>query len=85
VPITKRSTGSSAGTPNVVQKDYQRLRFLLNDGQQHESLIPDVILDDAAGQIYTAEIAVGDPSTQCEFYLMYYIYIISQVPSTSIP
>ena len=63
IPITKRI--SPAGTLNVVQKDNKRLRFLLKGGQQHESLTPDVPLNDA-GAIYTADIAVGDPPTQCE-------------------
>ena len=63
IPITKRI--SPAGTLNVVQKDNKRARFLLKGGQQHESLTPDVLLDDT-GDIYTADIAIGDPPTQCE-------------------
>jgi len=63
IPITKRI--SPAGTLNVVQKDYKRSRFLLKSRQQHESLTPDVPLNDV-GESYIADIAVGDPPTQCE-------------------
>jgi hypothetical protein len=63
IPITKRI--SPAGTLDVVQKDNKRSNFLLKGGQQHESLTPDVPLNDP-GDIYTADIAVGDPPTQCE-------------------
>jgi hypothetical protein len=63
IPITKRI--NPTGTLNVVQKDNKRARFLLKGGQQHESLTPDVPLNDT-GEIYTADIAVGDPPTQCE-------------------
>ncbi|KAN0103724.1 aspartic peptidase A1 [Russula decolorans] len=61
IPITKRI--SPAGMLNVVQKDNKRARFLLKGGQQHESVTPDVPVNDA-GNIYTADIGVGDPPTQ---------------------
>jgi hypothetical protein len=64
IPITKRI--SPAGMLNVVQKDNKRARFLLKGGQQHdESVTPDVPVNDE-GDLYTADIAVGDPPTQCE-------------------
>jgi hypothetical protein len=66
IPITSHKQISRAGsTLKVVQKDHKRSKFLLKGGQQHESLTPDVPLDDI-GDAYTADIAVGDPPTQCE-------------------
>jgi cathepsin E len=81
VPITKRI--SSVGTLKVVQNDNKRSRFLLKGGQQDESLIPDVPLNDASFA-YTADIAVGDPPTLCESCqfrprMVSYILILDQL------
>ena len=63
IPITKRI--SPAGTLDVVQKDNKRASFLLKGGQQFESLTPHAPINDE-GNLYTADIAIGDPPTQCE-------------------
>ena len=63
MPITKRI--SPAGTLDVVQKDNKRASFLLKGGQQYESLTPHAPINDE-GSLYTADIAIGDPPTQCE-------------------
>jgi hypothetical protein len=66
IPITSHKRISRAGSIlKFVQKDNKRLKFLLKGGQKHESLTPDAPLDDA-GEQYTADIAIGDPPTQCE-------------------